>query len=196
MEKLYVTRTSLPPFEEYCAEIRDLWDSALITNMGVKHQRLQQELEAFLEGPLTLFANGHLALESVLEALELPKGSEVITTPFTFVSTVHAIVRKGLVPVFCDVLEADGTLDPEKAEALVTESTAAILPVHVYGHPCRAERVLGRCLCHGGRVCREYGRGGFRRILPQRSADRRPRPALHEHRRLYGGKADLHPGQR
>lgn len=83
MEKLYVTRTSLPPFEEYCAEIRDLWDSALITNMGVKHQRLQQELEAFLEGPLTLFANGHLALESVLEALELPKGSEVITTPFT-----------------------------------------------------------------------------------------------------------------
>lgn len=69
MEKLYVTRTSLPPFEEYCAEIRDLWDSALITNMGVKHQRLQQELEAFLEGPLTLFANGHLALKSVLRSI-------------------------------------------------------------------------------------------------------------------------------
>lgn len=149
MEKLYVTRTSLPPFEEYCAEIRDLWDSALITNMGVKHQRLQQELETFLEGPLTLFTNGHLALESVLEALELPKGSEVITTPFTFVSTVHAIVRKGLVPVFCDVLEADGTLDPEKAEALVTESTAAILPVHVYGHPCRVEQLEALSRKHG-----------------------------------------------
>ena len=141
MEKIFVTRTSLPPFEEYCAEIRELWDSALITNMGVKHQQLQQKLEALLQGPLTLFANGHLALEGMLEAMDLPRGGEVITSPFTFVSTTHALVRKGLVPVFCDVLEKDGTLDPEKAEALVTERTVAILPIHVYGHPCQVEKL-------------------------------------------------------
>ena len=141
MEKIFVTRTSLPPFEEYCAEIRELWDSALITNMGVKHQQLQQKLEALLQGPLTLFANGHLALEGMLEAMDLPRGGEVITSPFTFVSTTHALVRKGLVPVFCDVLEEDGTLDPEKAEALITERTVAILPIHVYGHPCQVEKL-------------------------------------------------------
>ena len=141
MEKIFVTRTSLPPFEEYCAEIRELWDSALITNMGVKHQQLQQKLEALLQGPLTLFANGHLALEGMLEAMDLPRGGEVITSPFTFVSTTHALVRKGLVPVFCDVLEKDGTLDPEKAEALVTKRTVAILPIHVYGHPCQVEKL-------------------------------------------------------
>lgn len=149
MEKIFVTRTSLPPFEEYCAEIRELWDSALITNMGVKHQQLQQKLEALLQGPLTLFANGHLALEGMLEAMDLPRGGEVITSPFTFVSTTHALVRKGLVPVFCDVLEEDGTLDPEKAEALITERTVAILPIHVYGHPCQVEKLEELSRRHG-----------------------------------------------
>lgn len=149
MEKIFVTRTSLPPFEEYCAEIRELWDSALITNMGVKHQQLQKELEALLQGPLTLFANGHLALEGMLEAMDLPRGGEVITSPFTFVSTTHALVRKGLVPVFCDVLEEDGTLDPEKAEALITERTVAILPIHVYGHPCQVEKLEELSRRHG-----------------------------------------------
>lgn len=149
MEKIFVTRTSLPPFEEYCAEIRELWDSALITNMGVKHQQLQKELEVLLQGPLTLFANGHLALEGMLEAMDLPRGGEVITSPFTFVSTTHALVRKGLVPVFCDVLEEDGTLDPEKAEALITERTVAILPIHVYGHPCQVEKLEELSRRHG-----------------------------------------------
>lgn len=149
MEKIFVTRTSLPPFEEYCAEIRELWDSALITNMGVKHQQLQQKLEALLQGPLTLFANGHLALEGMLEAMDFPRGGEVITSPFTFVSTTHALVRKGLVPVFCDVLEVDGTLDPEKAEALITERTVAILPIHVYGHPCQVEKLEELSRRHG-----------------------------------------------
>jgi len=141
MEELFVTRTSLPPFEEYCSLIRNLWENHMITNMGQLHQRLQRELENFLDGQLTLYSNGHLSLEAVLEALELPQGGEVITSPFTFVSTVHAIVRKGLVPVFCDVLKEDGTLDPDRAAELVTEKTVALLPVHVYGHPCQVERL-------------------------------------------------------
>ena len=146
---LYVTRTSLPSFEEYCDEIRPLWDTRLVTNMGVKHRELQARLETFLEGPLTLFANGHLALEGVLEALQLPAGGEVITTPFTFVSTTHALVRRGLVQVFCDVLPEDGTLDPAQAARLITERTVALLPVHVYGHPCQVERLETLARKHG-----------------------------------------------
>ena len=149
MEDLFVTRTSLPSFEEYCQAIRPLWDSHILTNMGPLHQQLQGRLERFLEGPLTLFANGHLALEAILEALQLPRGSEVITTPFTFVSTTHAMVRKGLVPVFCDVLETDGTLDPAGVEALLSEKTSAILPVHVYGHPCQVEALETLARKHG-----------------------------------------------
>lgn len=136
-----VTRTSLPPFEEYCREIRSLWDSHMVTNMADKHQELERRLEAFLEGPVSLYANGHLALEAAIRSLDLPAGSEVITTPFTFVSTVHAIVRCGLVPVFCDVREQDGTLDPDCLEGLMGGRTSAILPVHVYGHPCQVERI-------------------------------------------------------
>lgn len=149
MEELFVTRTSLPSFEEYCQAIRSLWDSHILTNMGPLHQQLQERLEDYLEGPVTLFANGHLALEAILEALQLPRGSEVITSPFTFVSTTHALVRKGLVPVFCDVLEADGTLDPAGVEALITEHTSAILPVHVYGHPCQVEALEALARKHG-----------------------------------------------
>ena len=149
MEELFVTRTSLPSFEEYCQAIRPLWDSHILTNMGPLHQQLQARLEDYLEGPVTLFANGHLALEAILEALQLPRGSEVITSPFTFVSTTHALVRQGLVPVFCDVLEADGTLDPAGVEPLLTERTSAILPVHVYGHPCRVEELEALARKHG-----------------------------------------------
>ena len=141
MEEIFVTRTSMPSFQEYCDEIRSLWDSHWLTNMGEKHQALRRELESFLGCPLTLFANGHLALEAALEVLQLPQGAEVITTPFTFVSTTHALVRRGLTPVFCDVLEADGTMDPAQVEALITERTAALLPVHVYGHLCDVERL-------------------------------------------------------
>ncbi len=130
-----VTRSSMPPFEEYCDEIRDIWDSHWLTNMGAKHQRLEAELKSFLGcEELVLFTNGHLALENVIEAFGL-KG-EIITTPFTFASTTHAIVRCGCTPVFGDIDPVSFTLDPKKAEALITEKTAAILPVHVYGNLC------------------------------------------------------------
>ncbi|MBQ4424743.1 MAG: DegT/DnrJ/EryC1/StrS family aminotransferase [Lachnospiraceae bacterium] len=132
-----VTRSSLPELEEYMEEIRSIWESHWLTNMGVKHDELQAELERFLNMPhVTLFTNGHLALETALAALDLPKGGEVITTPFTFVSTTHAITRNGLVPVFADIDPVSYTLDPKKAEALITDKTVAILPVHVYGRLC------------------------------------------------------------
>ncbi len=140
MGTINVTRSSMPDFEEYCEEIRELWDSRWLTNMGTKHRQLQAELERRLGVEhVTLFTNGHLALENVLAAMELPVGSEVITTPFTFVSTTHAIARNGLIPVFCDINERDYTIDVEKIEPLITEKTSAIVPVHVYGNLCDVE---------------------------------------------------------
>lgn len=139
-EKINVTRSSMPEFEEYCEEIRELWDTHWLTNMGVKHQKLQSELEKYLDvAHVTLFTNGHLALENVLEAFEL-KG-EIITSPFTFASTTHAIVRCGCTPVFCDIRPDDYTLDADKLEALITDKTVAILPIHVYGNLCDTEKI-------------------------------------------------------
>ncbi len=140
--KINVTRSSMPEFQEYCEEIKELWDSHWLTNMGVKHKQLQAELEAFFQVPhVTLYANGHLALENAIAALNLPQGGEVITTPFTFASTTHAIVRNGLVPVFCDINPDDYTIDVTKIESLITDRTVAIVPVHVYGNMCDVERI-------------------------------------------------------
>ena len=139
---IQVTRSSMPDFEEYCEEIKKLWDSHWLTNMGVEHKQLQAELEAYLNCPhVVLYTNGHLALENVISAMQFPKGGEIITTPFTFVSTTHAISRNGLVPVFCDVNPADYTIDVDKIEDLITEKTVAIVPVHVYGNMCDVERI-------------------------------------------------------
>lgn len=130
-----VTQSSMPPFEEYCEEIRPLWESRWLTNMGEKHQEFEAALRGYLASPnVSLFANGHLALECAIEALNL-KG-KVVTTPFTFASTTNAIVRKGLKPVFADIKRDDYTIDPEQVEALIDEDTCAILPVHVYGNLC------------------------------------------------------------
>lgn len=142
MSKILVTKSSMPSYEEYCEEIKDLWDTHWLTNMGTKHKQLQRELEEFLGVEhVVLYTNGHLALENVIAALNLPKGGEVITTPFTFASTTHAIVRNGLVPIFCDIKEDDYTIDPEKIEKLITDNTVAIVPVHVYGNLCDVDRI-------------------------------------------------------
>lgn len=147
---IMVTRSSLPPYEEYCEEIRKFWDSHWLTNMGEEHQLLQQRLKEYLGCPeVVLFTNGHLALENVIAAFDFPKGSEVITTPFTFVSTTHAIVRNGLKPVFCDVDPVDYTLDDTKLEDLITEKTVAIVPVHVYGNLCHVDAI--------DRIAKKYG---------------------------------------
>lgn len=133
--RINVTRSSMPPMEEYAEEIRSLWDSHWLTNNGEKLKKLEAALKQRLDVPYAaLFTNGHLALEALLKALGLQ--GEVITTPFTFASTTHAIVRAGLTPVFCDIREEDYTLDPAKVEALITPRTCAILPVHVYGNLC------------------------------------------------------------
>ena len=141
-ERIYVTRSSMPPYEEYIEAIRPLWDSHWLTNMGKYHAELEQKLKEFLDvSELSLMVNGHMALELAIQAFGFPEGGEVITTPFTFISTTHAIVRNRLKPVFCDVKPEDGTIDEMKIEALVTEQTVAIVPVHVYGNVCNVEEI-------------------------------------------------------
>jgi dTDP-4-amino-4,6-dideoxygalactose transaminase len=148
--KILVTRSSMPDYEEYCEEIKELWDSHWLTNMGTKHKQLQAEIEHMMNVPhVTLYTNGHLALENALAAMNLPKGGEVITTPFTFASTTHAIVRNGLTPVFCDVNEDDYTIDVTKIESLITDRTCAIVPVHVYGNMCNVDEIA--------RIANKYG---------------------------------------
>lgn len=141
-KKIEVTRSSMPGFDEYCREIEDLWDSRWITNNGLKHRQFEKQLKDYLHTQnLTLFVNGHFALESVIEAMSFPAGGEVITTPFTFASTTHAIVRSGLTPVFCDIKDDDYTIDERLIESLITDKTCAILPVHVYGNVCNVEAI-------------------------------------------------------
>ncbi len=135
MNKINVTRSSMPDFEEYTEEIRDLWESRWLTNMGAKHNKLQEELCGYLSvDNVSLFTNGHLALEAAIAVMGLT--GEVITTPFTFASTTQAIVRNGLTPVFCDIDPDTFTIDVNKIEALITDKTSAIIPVHVYGNVC------------------------------------------------------------
>ncbi len=142
MSQITVTRSSMPTFEEYCEEIKELWNSHWLTNMGVKHKRLEADLLAYLNSDhVKLYCNGHLALENVLEVYAFPKGSEVITTPFTFASTTHSIVRSGLIPIMCDINSVDYTIDVDKIEELITDKTVAIMPVHVYGNLCDVERI-------------------------------------------------------
>lgn len=146
--KILVTRSSMPELEEYIDEIRDIWDSHWLTNMGPKHKMFQAELLKYLGVVnVELLTNGHMALELSMQALNLQ--GEVITTPFTFASTTHAIVRNGLEPVFCDINERDFTIDVAKIEELITDKTCAIVPVHVYGNICNIEEI--------DRIARKYG---------------------------------------
>lgn len=139
-DKILVTQSSMPVFSEYCEEIKEIWESCVLTNMGIKHQKLEQRLLKYLKTKnITLFTNGHLALEYIIAAMDL-KG-EVITTPFTFASTTHAIVRNGLTPVFCDINSNDFTIDTSKIEKLITNKTSAIIPVHVYGNLCDIKNI-------------------------------------------------------
>lgn len=138
--KILVTRSSMPAYEEYCEEIKDIWDTRWLTNMGPKHKKFQEELKSYLGVEMIdLLTNGHMALELTMQALGLT--GEVITTPFTFASTTHAIVRNGLTPVFCDIDPDDFTIDVTKLESLITDKTSAIVPVHVYGNVCNIEEI-------------------------------------------------------
>lgn len=139
-DNIQVTQSSMPKLEEYVEEIKSIFETKWLTNMGEKHEKLQAKLEEYLKVKhITLFVNGHMGLYSAIKALEL-KG-EVITTPFTFVSTTNAIVQNGLKPVFCDIELDTYTMDVSKIESLITEKTCAIIPVHVYGNVCNVEEI-------------------------------------------------------
>lgn len=130
----------MPEFDEYINEIKSMWDNHWLTNMGPKHKAFQAQLKEYMGVEnIDLFTNGHMAIELTLQALNL--SGEVITTPFTFASTTHAIVRNGLEPVFCDIDPKTYTIDTDKLESLITEKTCAIMPVHVYGNVCNIEEI-------------------------------------------------------
>lgn len=150
-DHIFLTRSSLPLFEEYVDEIKSMWDTHWITTMGPKHNQFEEKLQAYLEADnVSVFVNGHNALELIIQAMELT--GEVITTPYSFISTTHAIFRNGLTPVFCDINEDDYTIDVNKIEGLITEKTSAIIPVHVYGNICDIERIHSIAKKHGLKV--------------------------------------------
>ena len=137
---IMITRSSMPPMEEYIEKMKELWDSRYLTNSGKFHKEFEEALIKYLNvSNVSLFTNGHMGLELTLEAMNL--SGEVITTPFTFASTTQAIVRNNLTPVFCDVKEDDYTIDESKIEALITDKTCAIVPVHVYGNVCNVYEI-------------------------------------------------------
>lgn len=151
---ILVTRSSIPTAEEYMEEIKPIFESHWMTNMGPIYKKFQKQLISYLQVPeMSLFVNGHMALEMAIHALDLREtGGEVITTPFTFVSTTHAITRNNLKPVFCDIKPDDYTINPEQIEALITDKTVAIIPVHVYGNICDVEAIQKIADKHGLKV--------------------------------------------
>ena len=139
-KQILVTQSSMPTIEEYVEEIRTMWDTHWLTNMGPKHRQFQSDLCNYMGVEnIELLTNGHMAIELTLQAMNLQ--GEVITTPFTFASTTHAIVRNGLEPIFCDIDPITFTMDVEKLERLITDRTCAVLPVHVYGNLCEIEEI-------------------------------------------------------
>lgn len=151
MEKMYTARPSLPPVDEYIKRIRDIWESKWLTNIGEQHNEFERKLKEYLRVEnVSLFVNGHMALEMVIQAMGL--SGEVITTPYTFISTTHAIVRNGLKPIFCDIEESSYTIDTNKLESLITNKTSAIIPVHVYGNICNVEKIEEIAIKHNLKV--------------------------------------------
>lgn len=140
-KQITVTSPLLPPLEEFTSYLQEIWDCKWITNNGHFHQELEKTLAEYLGVEyLSLFTNGTLPLITALQALGLDEG-EVITTPYSFVATTHAIWWNKLTPVFVDIDSVTGCVDPDKIEAAVTDKTVAIMPVHVYGTPCNVERI-------------------------------------------------------
>lgn len=139
---IYVTQPLLPNLDKFYSEIAQIYESKWLTNMGKKHNELEEKLKSILKVPYgSLFNNGTIALLTAIKAMDLPKGSEVITTPFTFAATPHCISWNDLKPVFCDIEPNTMTIDADKIESLITPNTSAILGVHVYGFPCDVEKI-------------------------------------------------------
>lgn len=142
MSKVTITVTSplLPDLDEFHSLLKEIWNSKWITNNGSFHKRLEAELASYLKVPfVSLFTNGTLPLITALQALRIT--GEVITTPYSFVATTHALWWNGIKPVFVDIDLQTGNIDPDKIEAAITPKTTAIMPVHVYGKPCDTKRI-------------------------------------------------------
>lgn len=135
-----VTKTYLPPFDEYTAILKRAWDKAWITNNGILVEELEQKLKEYLGVKHLLYcSNGMIVLQMALKVLNIT--GEVITTPFSYVATPNAIIWEGCTPVFVDINELDFTIDTDKIESAITEKTQAILATHVYGFPCNIEKI-------------------------------------------------------
>jgi dTDP-4-amino-4,6-dideoxygalactose transaminase len=146
-----VTQPSLPNYESYIAYVKDIWERKWLTNNGPLHEEFKNRLKSYLSTTnVELFTNGHLALEISLKALDLE--GEVITTPFTFASTIHAIKNCNLEPVFCDIDPVTYNIDPTKIEELITDKTSAIVAVHVFGNPCELEAIQAIATKHNLKV--------------------------------------------
>lgn len=139
-KNVYVTSPTLPPLEEFIPYLQQIWDNKVLTNGGPFHQQLEKELCEYLGVEyICLFANGTLALVTALQALRVT--GEVITTPYSFVATSHSLLWNGIKPVFVDIDPNTLNLDPAMIEAAITPHTTAIMPVHVYGHPCNVDAI-------------------------------------------------------
>ena len=137
-----VTKSSMPPFEEYIEELRPVWESRWLSNRGNASKKFEEDLKKYLDvEQVYCFANGHVALEVAINGLFLPKGGEVITTPYTHISTTHSIIRNGLTPVFVDVETENLTINSKLIEKNITSKTVAIVATHVYGFPCDVEEI-------------------------------------------------------
>ena len=148
---IYVTQPFLPPLEEFIESLEDIWESKWITNAGKFHKEFENALCEYLGVEyISLFTNGTLALMIALQALRIT--GEVITTPYSFVATTHALHWNGIQPVFCDIDSETMNLDPEKIEAAITPSTTAILPVHIYGNPCKVDEIQNIADIYGIKV--------------------------------------------
>lgn len=137
---IYVVRPELPPLDALIPYLQEIWDSRILTNNGPFHQQLEQALCDYLETPfISLFSSGTMALMAAVKAMEI-KG-EVITTPYSFVATSHALMWLGIKPVFVDIDSKTLNLDPARIEDAITPRTTAIMPVHCYGRPCAVEAI-------------------------------------------------------
>jgi dTDP-4-amino-4,6-dideoxygalactose transaminase len=146
-----VTRTSLPPLEEYVAMLRKVWDSHWVTNDGPFVQQLERQLQEFLAVPdLCYVSNGTVALQLAVKALGL--SGEVITTPFSYVATSGVLLWEGCTPVFADIRPGDLTIDPRQVEAAITAKTTAILATHIYGFPCDVDALQDIANRHGLKI--------------------------------------------
>lgn len=139
-KEITVTKPFMPELTEYVSYVEKIWDNCWLTNKGPVYKEFEVELKKYLNvNNLCLTVNGHSALDIAVKTLNLT--GEVITTPFTFASTTHSLTLNNIKPVFCDIKESDLTIDEDKIEALITDKTTAIMPVHVYGHSCNVNKI-------------------------------------------------------